>query len=159
MYRLLHIYIYIWHWYLPLDICTFFIYIFILSILFLPLFIRRNGRQYQYVIAFCALFLFLTRVILHRLSFQKIGFDVCVHDVLLLLYMWIDFRDWTCERLTYDMTFEMCICTEFDHPEVTMCSWGAVQIQLLSCIWHILLFNPKGTFGLNRFWHSLLFHV
>ena len=81
-------------------------------------------------IALCAL---LTLVILKRLTLRKFVSDVCV--CMFYVCEMIGLVDWLDRGLRYicKKSLEMCICLrpEFDCPEVTLCGWQDINIQLL----------------------------
>ena len=95
-------------------------------------YIRWNGWWYQHVLALYAL---LRRVILNGLTLQKFGYVIVCFTILCFVLCLC--RNWLC-GLAWKKT---CICekfsnvhllmTEFNCPEVTLCSWKDVKIQLL----------------------------
>ena len=91
-------------------------------------YIRRNGR-YQHVLALCAL---LTGVILKWLTLRKFVFDVCV--CMFYVCELIGFVDWLDRGLIYmweEFRNVYLLWSEFDCPEVTLCGWQDIKIQLL----------------------------
>ena len=68
-----------------------------------------------------------------------------------LMYVLCLQSDWFCTDLTEswyvcEKSLEMCICLwpEFDYPEVTLCGWQDIKIQLL-----LLLHKPFWLYGLG----------
>ena len=61
--------------------------------------------------------------------------DFCVCNCMFYICEVIGFVDWLDRGLTYicEKCLEMCICLwpEFDCPEVTLCGWQDIKIQLL----------------------------
>ena len=64
------------------------------------------------------------------------------------LVLWIDLT----EVYNYQKGLEMCICLwpEFDCPEVTLCGWQDIKIQLLTNYW-LLWPWPLGEITQNFF--------
>ena len=125
----------IWHWYLPLCVyITLFYFILYLSIPFLYFAltwyrqIRQNGWWYQHFLILCAL---LTGVILKGLTLWKFVSDVCGH--MFYVSEVIGFVDWLVGWYICEKSLEMCTCLwpEFDCPEVTLCGWQNIKIELL----------------------------
>ena len=99
-------------------------------LLFLVIIYIHIGRRYQHVLAFFAL---LTGVILKGPTLRKFVSDVCV--CMFYVCEVTGFVDWLDRGLIYicEKSLEMCICLwpEFDCPEVTLCGWQDIKIQLL----------------------------
>ena len=122
-------YAFIWHFKILYCVCPFLFLYFSLS---WYRYIRWNGQRYQHVLALCAL---LTGVILKGLTLRECVSDVCV--CMFHVCEVIGFVDWLDRGLIIlyicEKSLEVCICLwpEFDCPEVTLCGWQDIKIQLL----------------------------
>ena len=105
-------------------------------LLFLVIIDIHIGRRYQHVLA---LFALLTGVILKGPTLRKFVSDVCV--CMFYVCEVTGFVDWLDRGLIYicEKSLEMCICLwpEFDCPEVTLCGWQDIKIQLLLLVHNI----------------------
>ena len=65
----------------------------------------------------------------------------------------IGFVDWLDRKVyKYEKSLEMCICIwpEFDCPEVTLCGWQDIKIQLLLLLLFFIVFILQPLFEHNQ---------